>query len=171
MSDTSKRKEGEKRSMKTALHHVVEKEQNIFKMKASFELPLLYFLLWSFCSLLRNLVLNVSFLVHENKVPRGAYVVHESVALSLLLSAVISLLPSRTHLFSVTFAYFWGKINRDYPSIRHIQCSPFSSAFCLYCFVFKQNYAFYSLSLQTSALNSFTSQVNHVFSFHFLVTR
>lgn len=139
MSDTSKWKEGEKRSMKTALCCVVEKEQNIFKMKVSVELPLFSLLLWSFSSLLRNLDLNMSFLVHENMVPRGVSVIRGSVALFLFQSTAISLLPSRTYLFSMTFACFWGKINQDYQSIRHIPCSPFASAFCLYYFVFEQN--------------------------------
>lgn len=43
MSDTAKQKEGEKRDMKTTLHCIVEEEQNIFKIKASFKLPLFSF--------------------------------------------------------------------------------------------------------------------------------
>lgn len=92
--------------MKTALCCVVEKEQNIFKMKVSVELPLFSLLLWSFSSLLRNLDLNMSFLVHENMVPRGASVIRGSVALFLFQSTAISLLPSRTYVFSMTFACF-----------------------------------------------------------------
>lgn len=43
MGNIAKQKEGETRGMKNALHCIVEEDQNIFKTKASFELPLFSF--------------------------------------------------------------------------------------------------------------------------------
>lgn len=156
--------------MKTALHCAVEEERNIFKIKASFKLPLFSLPICSLSSLLRNSDLNMSVLVHETG--KSQYIrgnMRAWPSLSHILLQFVYYHPGL--IYSLWFALFVSKINQGYESFKHTLCSPVVSASCLYYSVVEQNTTLSTLSLLTSALNSFSSQVNNVFSFHLLVTR